>query len=408
MPNPVRLLLVAHNCSPSGGSEARVSFQVAEHLGEAGVKVTVLRNGVDLNSPIDPNSVPTHPNVEFISVDVHQTPGRLPVPPYIMVRYQTWLHRALKKARELHAVEPFDVVHHLSWTSLIQGSPFHRLGPPFVMGPVGGGVKTPEAYLDQFVNRRSEKFRNAMVDIMRFIPFTRSVVSNAALIVASNPETAAILKKMGVADVQCRYDDAIGDSELRDRPITQSTEGPLRVLWMSRIMERKALRMALAAIERANDTTPVVMTLIGDGPDRERNAGKIAELEARGFLIDLGWQDQEAIEAAYENNDVLLYNSLRDNGSAPLHLASRFGMPAVVLNHHGPGFITNDQWAIRLPLSNPEQSVQDLAQAMVDLAGDPVHRVNMGKAALEASHNNRWSDWALYLDDLYQDLRENA
>ncbi len=165
--------------------------------------------------------------------------------------------------------------------------------------------------------------------------------------------------------------------------------------------------LALAAVERANDDAHVVMTLIGDGPDRERNSPKIAELEAKGFLVDLGWQDQEAIEAAYQSNDVLLYNSLRDNGSAPLHAASRFGMPAVVLNHHGPGFITNDQWAIRLPLSNPSQSIADLAQAMVDLAGDPNRRVEMGKAALEASHNNRWSDWAKYLDDLYRELRDN-
>lgn len=406
MPKPVRLLLIAHNCSPSGGSEARSSFQVAEHLGRRGVIVTVLRNGLDETSPIDPNSVETNLNVSFVSIDMPQTPGRLPVAPYIMVQYQRWLRQALRKARELHEDEPFDVVHHLSWSSLVQGSPFYKLNLPFVMGPVGGGVKTPEAYMDEFVHQRSERIRNLIVDRIRFNPLTRNLVAKSSFMVATNPETAMILRQMGVADCQARYDDAVGDSELRDTAITQSRNGPLRVMWMSRILERKGLRMALAAVEEANKRAPVLLTLIGDGPDRGRNTAKIDELVASGMMIDLGWCVQDQIEEAFENNDVMLYNSLRDNGSAPLHAATRFGMPAVVLDHQGPGFITDESWAVKVPLSNPAQSINDLAQALVELARDRARRVKMGEAALAVSHTNRWSDWAEYLDGLYHDLRD--
>ena len=80
-------------------------------------------------------------------------------------------------------------------------------------------------------------------------------------------------------------------------------------------------------------------------------------------------------------------------------------MPAVVLDHQGPGFITDDTWAIKVPLTNPEQSVTDLAQAISTLAQDPQRRVEMGQASLAMSHGNRWSDWADYLDGVYQDLR---
>jgi glycosyltransferase involved in cell wall biosynthesis len=407
MPKPVRLLLVAHNCSPSGGSEARCSFEAATHLGRQGVDVTVVHNGLDQTSPIDPSSVPSPENVKFVSVNIKQRPtdSRLPVMPYVMFRYQQWQRRALAKAVELHKSQPFDVVHHLSWSSLVQGSVFHKLGIPFVMGPVGGGVKTPPAYMSEFVHARGEKLRNLVVDLMRFNPTTRILTSKAAFIVASNPETADILKKMGVADCRTRFDDAVGDNELRDSPTVQSTSGPLRVMWMSRILERKALRMALAAIEEANEHTHVVFTLIGAGPDRDRNQAKIEELVTKGMMIDLGWCDQERIDRAFMENDVILYNSLRDNGSAPLHAASRWGMPAVVLDHQGPGFITDDSWAIKVPLTNPEQSVTDLAQAMMTLAQDPQRRVEKGQASLAMSHGNRWSDWADYLDGVYQDLR---
>ncbi len=47
-------------------------------------------------------------------------------------------------------------------------------------------------------------------------------------------------------------DDGVDPLELTELPVEQSTTGPLRVLWVGRILERKALGMALQAIRIAS------------------------------------------------------------------------------------------------------------------------------------------------------------
>ncbi len=405
----MRVLLVAHSCSPNGGSEARMTWQWATHLALEGVHVTALINRADPTSPIDPRHATLPPGIphgcepQFIDVEPPVLSRRLPVVAYTAGDYQIWQRRALKTARRLHEAEPFDLVHHLSWASIHHGSQLHRLGAPFVLGPVGGGTRVAAGYRPNFPNSwRYEQVRNFLVRLARFNPASRQLVRNAELILASNPETREVLQRMGAADVQVMLDDGVDPGELQSIPVTQSTEGPLRVLWVSRIMERKALGMALDAIEASAAHCSIRMTLMGDGPPRANVADQINRMTAMGLVDDWGWANQDALEAAYASHDVLLFNSVRDNGGAPLHAASAYGLPAVVINHQGPGIITNDEWAVRLNPSTNEQSTNEIADALIELANNPERRQAMGMAALEAGQRNTWPARAQEMRALYQ------
>ncbi len=374
-----------------------MTWQWVVHLAAAGVKVTALVNRADPTSPIDPRTAPLPESVkepwepEFIAVQPPRLPRRLPVNLYTALDYQGWQRRALKLARTLHAIDPFDVVHHLSWASIHHGTQLVKIDAPFVLGPVGGGTTSDTGYADCFpTSWKYEQLRNRLVGAVRFNPISRSLVHNADLILASNPETQSVLASMGAHDMQTMLDDGVDTAELRAEPVTQSEEGPLRVLWVSRMMERKALGMALAAVRRAAERADVTMTLIGDGEHRFVVADEIDQMVAAGTLVDHGWSDQETLDAAFASHDVLLFNSVRDNGSAPLHSASAHGMPAIVINHQGPGAITSPDWAIQVPPTTTAQSTSDIADALVELANDRDRRVRMGAASLKAGAANTW------------------
>ncbi|MBT8241724.1 MAG: glycosyltransferase [Acidimicrobiia bacterium] len=367
------------------------------HLAEAGVEITALINRADPTAPIDPRTAPLPPTVPeslaptFIAVTAPRLSRRLPVNVYTALDYQGWQWRASKTGRALHSAEPFDVVHHLSWASIHHGTQLAKIDAPFVLGPVGGGTTSAPGYAECFpTSWRYEQVRNRLVRAVRFNPISRSLVRNADLIVASNPETRSVLASMGAPDVQIMLDDGVDPRELRSEPVTQSSEGPLRVLWISRVMERKALGMALDAVQEAAGRADIRMTLMGDGEHRYLVTDQIDEMVRTGLVVDHGWSDQEAIDAAFAAHDVLLFNSVRDNGSAPLHSASAHGMPAIVIDHQGPGAITTPDWAIQVPPTNTTRSTNDLANALIDLAGDRDRRVAMGVASLEAGARNTW------------------
>jgi glycosyltransferase involved in cell wall biosynthesis len=374
-----------------------MTWQWILHLAEAGVAVTALINRADPTAPIDPRiaplprTIPTSLAPTFIAVKAPRLSRRFPVNVYTALDYQGWQQRALSAARTLHAAEPFDVVHHLSWASIHHGTQLVKIDAPFVLGPVGGGTTSAPGYAECFpTSWRYEQIRNRLVRAVKFNPVSRSLVRNADLILASNPETQSLLASMGAPDVQIMLDDGVDPGELQSEPAAQSSEGPLRVLWISRIMERKALGMALAAVQEAAGRAAVRMTLLGDGEHRYVVADQIDEMVRAGLVVDHGWSDQETIDAAFASHDVLLFNSVRDNGSAPLHSASAYGMPAIVIDHQGPGAITTPDWAIQVPPTTTARSTHDLAEALIDLARDRDRRVEMGVASLQAGARNTW------------------
>jgi glycosyltransferase involved in cell wall biosynthesis len=386
-----------------------MTWQWVVHLAEAGVNVTALVNRADPTAPIDPRSAPLPDSVpksfepEFIAVEPPRLSRRLPVNVYTALDYQGWQRRALKVARTLHSKDPFDVVHHLSWASIHHGTQLVKLDAPFILGPVGGGTTSAVGYADCYpTSWKYEQLRNNLVKAVRFNPVSRSLVHNADLILASNPETQSVLASMGAHDVQIMLDDGVDPNDLRTEPVAQSQDGPLRVLWVSRIMERKALGMALDAVRTAAERADIRMTLMGDGEHRYVVADEIEEMVEAGTLVDHGWSDQDSLDAAFASHDVLLFNSVRDNGSAPLHSASASGMPAVVINHQGPGAITSPNWAIQVPPTTTAQSASDIADALVELAADRDRRVRMGAAALQAGASNTWPARAEKMQHHYQ------
>ncbi|NNF54396.1 MAG: glycosyltransferase family 4 protein [Acidimicrobiales bacterium] len=404
----MRVLLVAHSCSPSGGSEARMSWQWVTHLAMKGIDVTALVNRADPTSPIDPRTAPLPEPIppgngpKFVDVEPPTLSRRLPVVVYTALDYQGWQRRALRTARSLHHDHPFDLVHHLSWASIHHGSWLNRLDAPFVLGPVGGGTTASPGYKSCFPNSwRYEQLRNGFVRTIRFNPFSRRLVHSASLILASNPETETVLRRLGAKHVELMLDDGVDPDEMMTRPVVQSTSGPLRVLWVSRIMERKALGMALDAVQLASARCAIHLTLMGDGIPREIVADQLERMINDKLVTDRGWSSQAELEDAYAHHDVLLFNSVRDNGSAPLHSASAYGMPAVVINHQGPGIITSPDWAVQVPPTTTQQSTEDIANALVELAGNPTRRREMGTAALAAARRNTWPTRAAAMTALY-------
>ena len=388
-----------------------MTWQWVVHLAQAGVQVTALVNREDPTAPVDPRTaelpagIPADCEPTFVAVEPPKLSRRLPVVIYTALDYQGWQRTALKTAEGLHAAKPFDVVHHLSWASIHHGTQLVKIDAPFLLGPVGGGTTSSPGYAACYpTSWKYEQIRNRLVQAVKLNPVSRSLVRNADLILASNPETQAVLADMGAGDVQIMLDDGVDSAELRTEPVQQSSTGPLRVLWVSRIMERKALGMALDAIEAAAERVDVRMTLMGDGEHRHVVADSIDRMVKAGTLIDHGWSDQDMLDNAFANHDVLLFNSVRDNGSAPLHSASAYGMPAIVINHQGPGTITSPEWAVQVPNSNTVQSTADLVEALVLLANDRDRRVAMGAASLEAGANNTWPARATQMMKHYEAL----
>jgi len=107
------------------------------------------------------------------------------------------------------------------------------------------------------------------------------------------------------------------------------------------------------------------------------------------LAVDLGVADQVTFWGSVDRQialaklgqcHVLVHPSLHDSGGWVCLEAMAAGRPVICLELGGPGVQVTPECGFRIHAGNPMQAVEDLAEAMTRLAGDPELRRGMGAA----------------------------
>jgi glycosyltransferase involved in cell wall biosynthesis len=317
-----------------------------------------------------------------------------------------WQRQALKVARELDRKIDFDVVHHVSFGSLHLGSPLWRLDKPFVFGPVGGGQIAPRGFRRYLRGGwLTELLRSFVVRYFTGILFAaRSTVANADLVLVVNEETREWANRLGGRHVKYMATGGIPESLISASPSKRRRGGPLRILWVGRLLPRKAVLLALEALKQISSEVEFRCTILGDGKQGRYLAGWIEDLDLNDRV---DWRGQvswaEAMEA-YRRHDVFLFTTLRETEGLQLLEAMAGGAAVVTLDHHGPRMVVPTGAGIKVPVTTPEKTVAGLARALERLAREPDTVNAMGLAGVKWAAENTWEKKAASAGALYPDV----
>jgi colanic acid/amylovoran biosynthesis glycosyltransferase len=159
---------------------------------------------------------------------------------------------------------------------------------------------------------------------------------------------------------------------------------PIRLLSVSRLVEKKGLEYGIAAVTalvaRGHDLR---YDIIGDGPLREPLASKVRELGLGDRVTLRGWQDADAVGDALRRAHLALAPSVTgmdgDQEGIPVFLmeAMATGLPVVSTRHSGIPELVEDGVSGRLVA---ERDVEALANAIEQLVRQPERWPAMGAA----------------------------
>jgi glycosyltransferase involved in cell wall biosynthesis len=403
----MKILLSAFACEPHQGSEAGNGWAWAHGLAQAGFRVWVIttadgRPAIERHLATEPE-----PNLTVIVIPKPELPRKILTGQLgYYVEYWAWQQCCYRTARKLHQSIQFDLVHHVTWGSLQLGSPLWRLGRPFLFGPVGGGQVAPPRFKDYFeTGWRLEQLRTFVVTYLTGVLFGAGrTVREAATILVSNSDTARLVRRLGGKDARVFFDTAVPTHFLGDRgvPPAHVKSGRFEVLWVGRLLPRKAVRLALEAIAQVDRSIPLRLTILGGGPMERFLPGWIEQLN----LADrVSWRGQVAyseVLAAYRISDVFLFTSLRDSTGSQLIEAMAFGLPIVTLDHHGAHDFVPDTAAIKVPVTEPATAVRELAAALTELWRDPARLHRMGANSLAFAQDQTWDKVLQRAIDIYR------
>lgn len=405
MSREFNILLSAYACRPNSGTEPGNGWNWATRLAERGMRIHVL-TVTEGREPIERYCAKKPvPGLSFSYVEVpsrfRHTTG---------MHYAWWQWAAVGAARELHRKTPFDLVHHVTYSSIRLPTQLWRLGIPTIFGPVGGGQVTPSSMLRVFgANRCSERLRTAFTKLLPYSIWHRLWLSKMTLVLATNVDTLVLARRLTKTRVEPWFDAALPSGFfLPEPPSFSRREGPVRLLWLGRMVPLKALPLALDVLARVQ--CPATLTIAGEGMPSAVVQRMIAE---RGLGDRVYWAgrrlDREEVRQAYLEHDVLLFTSLRDSCPAQLVEAMGMGLPVITLDHHGARALVPDGAGIKVPVTTPEQVVRDMAKAVDHFAGMSSEEITcMSKIGWSFARTLSYEDGAVLFEDLYRQIVSRA
>jgi glycosyltransferase involved in cell wall biosynthesis len=338
---------------------------------------------------------PENPSFTFFGLDAPYHENRFLARGQSWLRYLAWMREVLPRARRLTARHPFDVVHHVTFSTVRVASPLWQLGIPFVFGPSGGGEKTPGVTLPAMSlgQRTYELLRNAANALLPLNPRIRQTVRHSSILLASNEPTAALFRRLGAEPSAIVHLPVVffGEGQMQElsaRPKRWSDEGqPLRLFSSGMVEGRKGVAITLHAMAKARTrgvATEFVM------PSRGPEFAHLRKLTARLGLDDVVRFPESLPREEFWNtlmcSDIYMMPSLRDNCPATLLEAMLCRCVPFVVACNGPGEMVPEDVGVKIPPDRPDKLAEVFASRLIDLHQD---RNTLQQLALKAADHVR-------------------
>jgi glycosyltransferase involved in cell wall biosynthesis len=362
----MRILVLAYACEPRTGSEPGTGWMWSRMLARFGDTTVVTRTN---NRPAITSTLAETLEAEHLTFEYVDLPewasfwkrGQRGVRLY----YVLWQLAALRKARQLHRMYPFDLVWHVTMSNYWLGSVAGLIGPPFVLGPMGGGVRacldTGIVGLQGLLYELARAGARAVGEVAN--PLVYSAWKHAALILVNNPETKARVPDRFRNKVEVFPHVVL---EPTAPPPPRQNDSPPVALFAGRLLPWKGVSLAIRAIARLPNWKLVVC---GHGPDEIRLRRLCHELGVVERVEFRSWTPRDELHTLMrEDASVFLFPSVHDDAPWVVAEAQAQGLPVVCIQRGGPPLLTGIGVAARL--RDMEQTTSTLARAIELMHGE--------------------------------------
>lgn len=414
MQQPPQALIVAPNASEALGGEAFLPLHYFRILSRRGYPVRLIahaRNRQELLElpDIDASRMYFVPDSRWHRLSHHAFrffPGRIrdliggAVMKYIDEYYQS------KIIRQLVTDGHVDVIHQPTPVSPLIPSGLHKYGVPLVIGPMNGGMDYPPGYDDHEsgLTRHTIALGRRLAVAMNRI---KSGKHHATILLVANERTRKALPDPDHPGIETLIENGIDFSRWTSSPQKAPKSGPgaLRLVYMGRFLELKAIDITLRAVALARERgIDVTLDLLGDGDIRNSLENLATSLGLQDHVTFHGFQPQGACANILMNSDALVLNSVRECGGAVILEAMAMELPVIASAWGGPLDYVDPSCGMLVDPVPRESFGQRLADAFAALANDPQMRARMGSCGMAIAKEK--FDWERKVDsiiDIYRD-----
>lgn len=320
--------------------------------------------------------------------------------------YAKWQNRSLDLARSICQQQKIDVLHQLNMIGFREPGRWYRLsketGIPLIWGPINAKEGFPTAYLkgSPLKSKLFIYIKNFITKLqLLFSTHVRRTAKQASFIVAASSDSGYAIKKYFGKDYVLLNESGC-DVENFD-VVKSKDKKTFDVLWVGRFIFTKRLDLALKAISSIG-IDDLRLHIVGGSAEQEEPYKKIAE--SLGNEKNIVWHQKvshEEVQLLMQQSDLFFFTSIAEGTPHVILEAFNNKLPVLCFDTCGHGDCVTEDVGIKIPLTNPEQSVKDFANAIRTLYNNRQKLQMMSKNCSARAAELSWDNKAVRMLELY-------
>lgn len=336
--------------------------------------------------------------------------GWTTVTAFSSLAYYSFEMELWRKFKDRLKSHEFDLVHRVTPLSPTSQSIIARrllkLGIPFVVGPLNGGVPWPRGFIDR--QHAEREWLSHIRGLYKLMPGYSSTRYNSSAIIVGSKFTASEMpqstqdKCVYIPENGIRADQVISLEELRGKFEKLRGRRKLRVIFIGRLVPYKGADMLLEAAAELLRQGKLELDIVGDGPQRFDLEASAQRLGIEGSVHFHGLLSHDEVLLKLRTSDFMVLPSIREFGGGVVIEAMAMGVTPIVANYAGPAELVDDNTGIRVPFSDRKSLIQGLKIAIEDIVNHPEKLALYGQASrTKVVENFTWEAKASQISNVY-------
>jgi len=304
----------------------------------------------------------------------------------------------------------YDIVHRVTPLTPTTVSPLARkcskAGVPFILGPLNGGVPWPRGFDAE--RRREKEWLSYVRDAYRLLPGRRSMYRNTAAILTGSRHTQSEVPEVFRDKTVWLPENAIDPTRF-NRAAAPYESGPLRAVFIGRLVPYKGVDMLLAAAAPFLRDGRMHLDIIGDGPARTALEAQ-GQRDGTGSAVTFhGNVEHKRVQDIAATCHVLTFPSVREFGGGVVLEAMALGIVPVVVDYAGPGELVTPRTGFKIPIGTRDQIIKGLGDQLAGIVENPDVLAPLAtNARQEALEHYTWSAKARKIAAVYDRVLDVA
>ena len=405
----IKILITAYDINPYKGSEASTGWNFTIQVTRENKVVAITRknNKQNIEKYIKENNISTE-NLEFKYYDL----------PYWMRFWKKgsrgsslyfYLWQMFMPIFILKNKLKFDIAHNVNFHADAFPTFLWLLRKPLIWGPINHNELIPKQY---FLSKK-EAYKDSLKWIIKNInwksdPFIFLSRKLSDIVIGGN---SSVKKRLNISEKRFYSLSQVASNNVEEN-IKNFYNENFTILLVGRFITIKSFDLSLKSFEKFYNSlsdenqSKVFLKIIGDGPLKHHYQSIIKNFNSIKNIEFCGWIEKNMMDNYYKTSSVFFFSSHEGAGMVIAEALS-FGLPIVCFDNYGPGELTNDKCAIRIPYSNYDKSIEDFSKALVKIYEDKELLQNMSLEARKLFEEKyTWEAKGREINSLYLKLKE--